>query len=67
MKKLLFLFIPIFLFSQTTYYVSDQGNNSDNGLTLTTAFLTVDHATSTATTAGDSILIFTGDEFRETV
>ncbi len=50
-----------------TYYVSDQGSDSNDGITLTTAWLTVDYAASTATQAGDIILLFTGDEFREMV
>ena len=63
---IIFLLIPCSLFG-TVYYVSDQGSNGDNGLTVTTAWLTIDYAVSNATSPGDSILVFTGDEFKETV
>lgn len=51
----------------TNYYVSDRGNNSNNGLTTTTAKLTLGAANTLATSAGDFVYIQGGSVFRETL
>ncbi len=43
-----------------TYYVSNSGNNSNNGLTIQTAFQTIQHA-SDVVSAGDSVIIQAGN------
>ncbi|HYV95431.1 MAG TPA: right-handed parallel beta-helix repeat-containing protein [Chitinophagales bacterium] len=43
----------------TTYYVSNSGSNSNDGLTSPTAFLTLQHA-SDIVTAGDSVVVLAG-------
>ena len=63
MKKIL---IPLFfLFSSllqaTTYYVSISGSDSNNGLTTTTPWLTLQYAESHATAPGDIIALKRGD------
>ena len=68
MKKLLFtlLLLPL-LSSATNYYVSNAGNNSSNGLTQGTAWLTLARVTTAGQAgtivAGDSVLFRRGDEF----
>jgi parallel beta-helix repeat protein len=58
-----FLFICLLtqslIFSQSTYYVSVSGNNSNNGLTANTAFATLEYA-SNIVSAGDSVLVLSG-------
>ena len=48
------------IFSQTTYYVSELGSNSNNGLTPQTAFGTLQHAADMVS-AGDSVLVLEGN------
>ena len=45
--------------AQTNYYVSNSGNNSNNGLSMATAFLTIQHAADLVT-AGDTVFIANG-------
>lgn len=62
-------FTPFFLFSfllilnfplqANNYYVSNAGNNSNNGLSLNNAFLTLQHAADIVV-AGDSVLVANG-------
>ncbi len=47
------------LYSQTNYYVSNNGNNSNDGLTLANAFLTIQHAADLVV-AGDTVFIDDG-------
>ncbi|MFI5407071.1 MAG: hypothetical protein ACHQ1D_11240, partial [Nitrososphaerales archaeon] len=58
-------FCLIFLFTtissaQTTYYVSESGSNSNNGLTPQTAFATLQF-TANMVSAGDSVLVMEGN------
>ena len=53
------IFISI-TFAQTTYYVSENGNDINNGLTPQTAFGTLQHAADIVS-AGDSVLVLTGN------
>jgi hypothetical protein len=46
--------------AQTTYYVSENGSNSNNGLTPQTAFETLQYAADIVT-AGDSVLVLLGN------
>lgn len=57
---LLFLFPYIFLFSQSTYYVSTNGNNSYNGLSIDSAFATLQYAADIIS-AGDSVIVLPGN------
>lgn len=58
--SLLFLFtIWIQNVSASTYYVSNSGNNSNNGTTPSTAWLTLQHAANQVE-AGDSVLVANG-------
>lgn len=52
--------------SATTYYVANDGSNSNNGLTEETPFLTVLHGIGQIY-AGDTLLLKRGDVFRGTV
>src|SRR3989304_5035493 len=54
-----FLF-SISISAQTTYYVSESGNNSNNGLTPQTAFATLQYAADLVS-AGDSVLVLDGN------
>ncbi len=56
---ILFIFI-ISLHAQTTYYVSENGSNSNNGLTPQTAFETLQYAADMVS-AGDSVLVLEGN------
>jgi parallel beta-helix repeat protein len=49
-----------FRINSTTFYVSENGNNSNNGLTPQTAFETLQHAADIVT-SGDSVLVFEGN------
>jgi parallel beta-helix repeat protein len=51
------LFSP--LFGQNTYYVSENGNDGNDGLTQLTAFETLQHAADIVS-AGDSVLVMQG-------
>lgn len=57
------LFIPLYCIFfnsfSTTYYVSNSGSNSNNGLTSSSAFLTLQHA-SDVVSAGDSVVVLPG-------
>ena len=53
------LAITLQLFSQTNYYVSNSGNNANDGLSLPTAFLTIQHAADQVV-AGDTVFIEDG-------
>jgi parallel beta-helix repeat protein len=46
--------------AQTTYYVSENGSNSNNGLTPQTAFATLQYAADIVS-AGDSVLVLEGN------
>ena len=50
------LLFSFFSFSQTTYYVSKSGSNTNNGTSTGTPFLTISHAISQIS-AGDIIYI----------
>jgi len=54
------IFNGFFSINSTTYYVSENGNNSNNGLTPQTAFETLQHA-SDIVSAGDSVLVLEGN------
>ena len=54
-----FCFITL-ISAQTTYYVSKNGNNSNNGLTPETAFETLQYAADIVT-SGDSVLVLLGN------
>ena len=56
----LLLFFSSIISAQTNYYVSENGNNSNNGLTPQTAFETLQHAADIVT-AGDSVLVLQGN------
>ena len=62
MKKILYLLALLFIahpvFS-ATYYVSPTGNNNNNGLSQSSAFLTLQHA-SDIVSAGDSVIVLAG-------
>ena len=63
--RLFFLYYLLFAYcslisAQTTYYVSENGNNSNNGLTPQTAFETLQHAADVVT-SGDSVLVLQGN------
>lgn len=67
MKKLILkscavigLAVCVSITNATNYYVSNSGSDSNNGLTLGNAFLTIQHATDLVV-AGDSILIADGN------
>ena len=56
----LLLFFVGLISAQTTYYVSENGSNSNNGLTPATAFETLQHAADIVT-VGDSVLVLQGN------
>ncbi|HRN27287.1 MAG: right-handed parallel beta-helix repeat-containing protein [Ignavibacteriaceae bacterium] len=61
LKILIFLFLPFKLIqSQSTYYVSTNGNDNNNGLTTGTSFATLQHAADIVF-AGDSVLVLEGN------
>ena len=63
LSTLLLIVEIIFCFeisAQTTYYVSESGNNSNNGLTPQTAFATLQHAADLVS-PGDSVLVLSGN------
>lgn len=62
MKKSLTLLLLVFttsIFAQNTYYVSNNGNDTNDGLSLARAFLTLQHAADIVTT-GDIVRIENG-------
>ena len=54
------MFFSISTFPQTTYYVSESGSDTNNGLTPQTAFETIQHAADMVS-AGDSVLVLEGN------
>ena len=54
------IFNGIFSINSTTYYVSESGSNSNNGLTPATAFETLQYAADIVS-AGDSVLVLQGN------
>lgn len=60
LSVILLLTITISVHSQTTYYVSNSGSNSNNGLTISSAFETLQHAADIVS-AGDSVLVVSGN------
>lgn len=54
------LLTTISVHSQTTYYVSNSGSNSNNGLTINSSFETLQHAADIVS-AGDSVLVVSGN------
>jgi len=48
------------VFSQTNYYVSNSGSNSNNGLSINSAFETLQHAADIVS-AGDSVFVVSGN------
>jgi hypothetical protein len=70
MKKLIFTIILVattFLLSATTYYVSNAGNDSNNGTSQSTAWKTISKINGRTFAAGDNILFKKGDTWRETL
>ncbi len=61
---LLFFCIQQLFSYATTYYVSVNGNDSNNGTTTSTAFQTITQINSLALQAGDLVLFRRGDIFR---
>lgn len=62
-RKIIFMFFSIALNSiiaQTNYYISESGNNNNDGLTPQTAFATLQHAADIVS-AGDSVLVLQGN------
>ncbi len=56
----LLLFAYLTTINATTYYVTTEGNDSNDGLTESTAWKTIKYATSQATAAGDIVYIKAG-------
>ncbi len=56
---IIFLFLPSFLFPQHTYFVSINGDDSNDGLSVNTAFATIQHAADIVS-SGDSVLVLPG-------
>lgn len=57
------LFLSLFFATHSfgnTYYISNSGSNSNNGLSESEAFMTIQHA-SDIVTAGDSVLVLAGN------
>lgn len=65
MKKLKFIILLLFIvittysIKATNYYVSNSGNNTNNGLTTTNAFLTLQHVANIVI-AGDTVFVENG-------
>jgi len=68
-RRLLILFVLLSAMPTwaSVYYVASSGSDSNDGLTPATAWLTVSHAATTATTAGDRILLHRGDSWNESL
>ncbi len=60
LSALVIFFLFTHTYSQSTFYVSNSGSNSNNGLTLNTAFETLQHAADVVS-AGDSVLVVSGN------
>ncbi len=55
----LLILLPAVTLPQSTYYVSINGNDNNNGLSANTAFATIQHAANIVS-AGDSVLVLSG-------
>lgn len=60
LSTILLLGITISVHSQSTYYVSNSGSNSNNGSSINSAFETLQHAADIVS-AGDSVLVVSGN------
>ncbi|MFZ1519284.1 MAG: NosD domain-containing protein [Ignavibacteriaceae bacterium] len=60
LSAIVICFLFTHAFSQSTFYVSNSGSNSNNGLTINTAFETLQHAADIVS-AGDSVLVVGGN------
>ena len=69
MRKLFILifFLISTLLKATTYYVSTTGSDSNNGLSTTTPWQTIQYAESHATAPGDIIALKKGDVWASTI
>jgi parallel beta-helix repeat protein len=59
------LFLWVYSANATNYYVSNSGNDSNDGLTTATAWQTLSKVNSSTFIAGDSILLKRGDSWNE--
>jgi hypothetical protein len=68
MRNLLIILFFVFssVLSATTYYVSTSGSNTNNGLSTTTPWQTLQYAESRATAPGDIIALKRGDVWAST-
>ena len=68
MKRFIFILflIPTLLYGQHKYYVSTSGSDSNNGLTTSTPWQTLQYAADHATTSGDTIALKRGDTWMTT-
>jgi len=57
---IVFLFAIKYIIPQTTYFVSESGSNSSDGLTPPTSFATLQHSADIVS-AGDSVLVLQGN------
>ena len=66
---ILFLMIGVagYAIGPRTYYVSNAGNNANNGLTTATSWLTLAQVNATVLASGDSVLLKRGDVFYGTL
>ena len=66
---ILFLMIGVagYAIGPRTYYVSNAGNNGNNGLTPATSWLTLAQVNATVLASGDSVLLKRGDVFYGTL
>ena len=60
MAIFLIFILQVLLQPQSTYYVSQAGNDNNNGLSVNTSFATLNHA-SHIVSAGDSMLVLSGN------
>jgi hypothetical protein len=60
LSTILLLGITISVHSQSTYYVSNSGSNSNNGSSINSAFETLQHAADIVS-AGDSVFVVSGN------
>jgi hypothetical protein len=59
------LFLWVYAANATNYYVSNSGNDSNDGLTPATAWQTLSKVNASSFNAGDSILLKRGDSWNE--
>jgi len=64
---LLFVFINVNLFAQTNYYVSNDGDDSNTGLSDEQSWETLDHISGFSFSAGDTVFFKSGDTWNETL